>query len=114
MRTGLEKLSPEAVEHLAAFKREVEDALLGLVARVTLFGSRARGEAKDDRDYDVAVFVREAADRLDILDSVSDAAYPHMFEGIFISPVVLPAAFLGRDPPTELAAEVARDGIALP
>ena len=33
------------------------------VARVTLFGSRARGDAEEDSDYDVAVFVRDAADR---------------------------------------------------
>ena len=28
--------------------------------RVILFGSRARGEAKEDSDYDVAVFLKEA------------------------------------------------------
>lgn len=28
--------------------------------RIVLFGSRARGDAKPDSDYDVAVFIRDA------------------------------------------------------
>ena len=31
--------------------------------RVVLFGSRARGDAHADSDYDVAVFLRDLADR---------------------------------------------------
>jgi predicted nucleotidyltransferase len=30
---------------------------------VVLFGSRARGDAHDDSDYDVAVFLRDLTDR---------------------------------------------------
>jgi len=108
-----DRVSPEALEHLMAFKREVETALPGQVARVTLFGSRARGDAEEDSDYDVAVFVRERADDWRLTHLVARIAYPHMFGGVFISPVVVPTAYMEDDPPTELAAEIARDGFAV-
>lgn len=33
------------------------------IERVVLFGSRARGDARPDSDYDVAVFLRDMKDR---------------------------------------------------
>ena len=42
---------------LKRFRAEL-DALYGeRIERVVLFGSRARGDARDDSDYDVAVFL---------------------------------------------------------
>ncbi|MBA3519956.1 MAG: nucleotidyltransferase domain-containing protein [Rhizobiales bacterium] len=114
MTTNLDMLSPEAKSHLAAFKREVEEAFPGKIARVTLFGSRARGDAEEDSDYDVAVVVHERADDWRLSSLISNVAYPHMLEGVYISPIVLPTTYLGDDPPTELAAEIARDGVVLP
>jgi uncharacterized protein len=44
--------------------RTALDALYGdRLERVVLFGSRARGDANADSDYDVAVFLRELSDR---------------------------------------------------
>jgi hypothetical protein len=113
MTTALEALPPEAVNHLAAFKREVEEALPGRVTRITLFGSRARGGAEEDSDYDVAVFVRDLPNGLQVRHIVSDIAYPHIVDGILISPVVLPAHYTEDSEQTELAWEIAKDDIVL-
>lgn len=113
VKVGLDTLSHDAVDHLAAFKREVEEALPGRVARVTLFGSRARGDAEEDSDYDVAVFVQDLADRSDVGSIVSDVAYAHILEGIYISPIVLPAEHAEDSERTELAWEIAKDGVIL-
>ena len=42
------------------------------VARVVLFGSRARGDAQPNSDYDVAVFLRDMPDRIAELNRLAD------------------------------------------
>ena len=39
------------------YKRRVANAFEGRVAKMVLFGSRARGEAHDESDWDIAVFL---------------------------------------------------------
>ena len=39
---------------------------------MVLFGSRARGDAREDSDYDVAVFLRDLSDRWHELDRLAD------------------------------------------
>ena len=51
-------VSPQALGRLRAWKAAVERALPGHVAGVLLFGSRARGEARPDSDYDLAGLLR--------------------------------------------------------
>ncbi len=51
--------------------RAALDALYGpRIERVVLFGSRACGEARPDSDYDVAIFLRDMADRWAELDRI--------------------------------------------
>lgn len=48
---------------LAKFRKALEEVYGSRIERVVLFGSRARGEAKPDSDYDVAIFLRDLTDR---------------------------------------------------
>ena len=57
---------------LGRFRAEL-DALYGArIERVVLFGSRARGEARDDSDYDIAVFLYDLTDYWGEADRIVD------------------------------------------
>ncbi len=103
---------PRAARRLRAFRRAVERALPGNVERVVLFGSRARGEARRGSDYDIAVFVREGAERTAVHYMVSDSAYPYVLAASDLRPIVLPADYLsGR---SELAEDIRRESVLVP
>jgi predicted nucleotidyltransferase len=73
------------------FKRRAEAALPSRVARVVLFGSRARGDDRADSAWDLAVFLGGGADSGD-LSLLADAAYDLIVEtGEFIQPLALAA-----------------------
>jgi len=57
---------------LKRFRTAVDEIYGGRVARVVLFGSRARGDAESDSDYDVAVFLRDMPDRITELFRLAD------------------------------------------
>jgi uncharacterized protein len=52
---------PQANPVLKRFRATVTEIYGDRVERVVLFGSRARGDAREDSDYDVAVFLRDYA-----------------------------------------------------
>lgn len=55
--------------------RAALDGLYGpRLERVVLFGSRARGDAGDDSDYDVAVFLKDLENRWSEADRIALAA----------------------------------------
>jgi predicted nucleotidyltransferase len=111
VRTVDDILPRQAAAELRDYKRAVERALPG-VERLILFGSRARGQAHADSDYDVAVVVRDLSDRGGVRRTLSDLAYEHILNGFYIRPIPLPPGDLDtRDSrPTELAEEIIRDG----
>jgi uncharacterized protein len=44
---------------LTRFRAALDEAYGSRIERVVLFGSRSRGDARPDSDYDVAVFLRD-------------------------------------------------------
>jgi len=104
-----------AERRLKAFKRQVEQVLPGQVTEVRLFGSRARGDATRESDYDIAVFIRDLAQHADVPTLLSDAAYPHVLEGYAIRPIGLPDDYLSPKAghPTELAEEISRHSVVI-
>jgi predicted nucleotidyltransferase len=71
------------------FRDCAEQALPGRIARVVLFGSRARREARAGSDWDVAVFLKGRVSSKDTLE-LADAAYDLIVEtGQTIHPIAL-------------------------
>lgn len=80
--------------------------------RVVLFGSRARGDARPDSDYDVAVFLRDMDDRWAELDRLADLGIDLCYEtGEFVHAMAHRAGSYRERTP--LMHEIRRDGIDL-
>ena len=93
--------------------RHALDELYGeRIERVVLFGSRARGDADDESDYDVAVFLRDLTDRWRELDRLADLRADFLEEAdVFIDAKPYPAgAYRDR---TTLMREIRREGVDL-
>jgi predicted nucleotidyltransferase len=64
------------------------------IERVVLFGSRARGDADEESDYDIAVFLRDMADRPAEMNRLADLATDILYSGgPFIHAMPYPAGF---------------------
>jgi predicted nucleotidyltransferase len=97
---------------LARF-RSALDALYGeRLERVVLYGSRARGDAGPDSDYDVAVFLRGLSDRWDEIDRIIEIETEILGEtGTVINALPFPAgAYRERTP---LMHEIRLEGLDL-
>jgi predicted nucleotidyltransferase len=64
---------PQPHPALTRFRAAVTEIYGDRLERVVLFGSRARGDAREDSDYDVAVFLRgDMPDRIAELYRLAD------------------------------------------
>ena len=92
------------------FKRRAEQALPGRIVRVMLYGSRARGEARPDSDWDVAIFIDGPPTPHD-RHVLSDIGFDLMMEsGQYFQTVALDAA---RSPEgSYFLRNVLKDGLA--
>jgi uncharacterized protein len=93
------------------YKRRVETAFGDRVAKMVLFGSRARGDMHEESDWDIAVFLKDEPtmeDRHRLVDLGTDVLFD---TGQVIQPVTLP---LWRQSEESYLMEAIRtDGITL-
>jgi uncharacterized protein len=108
-------MSPTAIDDpiLKRFRAALDEMYGERLERVVLFGSRARGDAQEDSDYDVAVFLRDMADRFAEMDRLADLSTKIMVEedGPFIH--AMPYRAGSYDERTPLMLAVRSDGVDL-
>lgn len=98
---------------LRRFRAAVDEAYGDRVERVVLFGSRARGDARPDSDYDVAVFLRDMPDRIVELYRLADLGAAILEDtGECIHAMAYDAETYD-DPRMPLMHEIRREGVEL-
>jgi predicted nucleotidyltransferase len=97
---------------LVRFRRALDEMYGNQLERVVLFGSRARGDAHPDSDYDVAVFLKSLPDRWAELDRLARLRVQMIDEtgAFFDAKPYLAAALQERTP---LMHAIRQDGIEL-
>ena len=97
---------------LKRFRDAVTEIYGDRVARVVLFGSRARGDAGPESDHDVAVFLRDIPDRFAEMNRLADVATDILYsQGEFIH--AMPYCADVYDDRTPLMTEIRADGVDL-
>jgi predicted nucleotidyltransferase len=97
---------------LTRFRAALAELYGDRLARVVLFGSRARGDGRPDSDYDIAVFLNTLPDRWAELDRLADLRVNFLDEtGVFFDAKPYPvAAYRDASP---LMHEIRREGLDL-
>ncbi len=98
---------------LARFRATVGEIYGPRIERVVLFGSRARGDARPDSDYDIAVFLRDMPDRWTEMKRLADIGTDILYDtGEFVHAMPYPAGSY-NDPSMPLMHEIRREGVDL-
>ena len=97
---------------LTRFRAALTELYGDRLERAVLFGSRARGDAHDESDYDVAVFLRDMPDRWREMEKLARLGSDILFDtGEFIH--AMPYRAGSYQDHTPLMHEVRADGIDL-
>jgi predicted nucleotidyltransferase len=95
---------------LKRFKAALDEIYGDQIERVVLFGSRARGDARDDSDYDVAVFLKSLPDHRKEIRRLADLRVDFLDDtGAFFDTKPYPMSSYGDRTP--LMHEIRRDGL---
>lgn len=94
---------------LARFRQSLDEIYGGQLERVVLFGSRARGDAHEESDYDVAIFIRDFRNRWAEMDRIVPVVTDILYDRLaFIHALPFRAeAYMERTP---LMGEIRREG----
>ena len=65
---------------LSRFRETIAELYGDRLERVVLFGSRARGDARPDSDYDIAVFIRDLTDPASEMDRLADVGTDILYD----------------------------------
>jgi predicted nucleotidyltransferase len=97
---------------LSHFRHALGEVYGARLERVVLYGSRARGDARPDSDYDVAVFLRDMPDRARELNRLADLATDVLYDegGVVHAMPYRAGAYNERTP---LMHEIRMDGVDL-
>jgi predicted nucleotidyltransferase len=97
---------------LKRFRAALDEIYRDRLKRVVLFGSRARGDAREDSDYDIAVFVKDLGQLSGELDRLADLETDLLYDtGAAVNALPFVAgAYRDR---TTFMAELRRDGLDL-
>jgi predicted nucleotidyltransferase len=97
---------------LRKFRAALDEVYGERLERVVLYGSRARGDAHPDSDYDVAVFLTDLTDRWNEIDRIVEIETDILWEtGAVINALPFRAgAYQERTP---LMHELRREGLDL-
>lgn len=96
---------------LRSFRDAVAELYGPALDRMVLFGSRARGDARPDSDYDVAVFLKGTPNRWTELQRLSALEVRFMDAGVFIE--AIPFAASDYEKRTPIMHEIRKDGVTL-
>ncbi len=97
---------------LTKFRTALDELYGDRIERVVLFGSQARGNARPDSDYDVAVFLKDLDDRWVELDRLAKLRVSFLDEtGAFFDAKPYPATVYRERSP--IMHEIRREGIDL-
>jgi predicted nucleotidyltransferase len=97
---------------LESFREALAELYGSELDRVVLFGSRARGDANEDSDYDIAVFLKHIADLRPEWDRLADLRVRFLDAGgPFID--AIPFHVSDYDKRTPLMHEIRKDGVTL-
>lgn len=97
---------------LVRFRTALAEMYGARIERIVLYGSRARGDARPDSDYDVAVFLRDMDDRGPELYRLADIGTEVLYSGGGVINAMAYDVGAYRDR-TPLMFEIRRDGIDL-